>query len=69
MATMTIDIVIMPDGKVQADVVGGHQGPACVATLGKLVEALGQPSTGHLKPEYELDEEAQALMRQLGVMA
>jgi hypothetical protein len=69
MAKMTIDIVIGPDGQVQADVVDG-QGTKCIThLLAGLALYLGQPSDTQLKPEFEEDPEAQAIMRQIGVLS
>lgn len=62
---MTIDIFIGRDGKVTADVVGGH-GPVCITEiLAGLEELLGEASSTDLKPEYEWDPEViQMLQRQ-----
>lgn len=69
MAKMTIDIMITSNGQVKTEVIDGHQGAKCVEILSGLAAFLGQPSGGHLKPEFEEDPEALALMRQIGVMS
>lgn len=63
----TISILIGGDGRVQADV-SGVEGHACITEiLGKLAADLGGPSSTTLKPEFELDTEALALMQKMGI--
>ena len=62
---MTIDIFISAEGKVTADVVGGH-GPVCITEiLAGLEELLGEADVTKIKPEYQWDDEVvQMLLRQ-----